>query len=570
VREELSLFRYLKQASGLVIILFLCIVVYSATMFSIAWVFKVGYDEYLPTGSGAALLKMLALIIGISTTRIISYYLVNRIAHVIRFRVRRALRFDLLKHLLETQYSFFQQSSVGSLVNRLIPETDMAAEVLVKACEAAVYLFQIIAFFAYLMILDASLGFFYLLLFCAALALMLLMRRRIEQRQLALSKTRDGMYGFFNSYFTSMKEIKCYNMFPLQKDILRKIMDEDGRHNASLTRSKSVLDLSATVPALIGMGFLFVWGFNQLVAGVYSYGSLLMMLFLLSVLYLPMIDFSAALATIQLGRAALNKVYRLFGSDLEPQTGSVLPPVQKMIKLNRLSFSYIPERSVFDGINIDFTSNTFTAIVGESGSGKTTLVNLLLRLYAVPDGRIIIDDNDINAIAVNSLREHIGIVSQDFIMLDATLKENIDVQARLSDAEVLDVCQDVGLSDLVGRLPAGIHTLVVDEGKSLSGGERQRIAVARCLAKKVQVMIMDEATSALDFNTERRIIGTLLDLRNKRRPFMIISITHRPSFARYADRIFVLEKGVVAESGTHKELLAKKRAYFSLFSNIES
>jgi ATP-binding cassette subfamily B protein len=201
-------------------------------------------------------------------------------------------------------------------------------------------------------------------------------------------------------------------------------------------------------------------------------------------------------------------------------------------------------------------------IVGHSGCGKTTLVNLVMRLYDVQRGKVEIDGVDIRKIAQKHLRSHIGIVPQEVMLFDATVRENIRFsRPNATDEEVIAAAKAAGAHDFILSLPEGYNTRVGERGSSLSGGERQRIAIARALIHDPQILILDEATAALDAETERDIQQALERLSEGR---TTIAIAHRLSTLRNADRIIVIDHGRVVEHGTHRELIEKRGRYYKL------
>lgn len=205
-----------------------------------------------------------------------------------------------------------------------------------------------------------------------------------------------------------------------------------------------------------------------------------------------------------------------------------------------------------------------TALVGASGSGKTTLIRLVLRMYDPDEGTIQVDGRDIKQYTQESLRQNIGVVAQDTILFNATLRENITYgKEHATEEEVWDAVRTSALESFVMGLPEKLDTLVGERGMKLSGGERQRVGLARCLIKDPQLVLLDEATSALDSATEREIqknIATVCDGRTT------LMIAHRLSTARHADEIVVLEKGEIVEKGSHDELLAKEGRYAKMWN----
>ena len=219
-------------------------------------------------------------------------------------------------------------------------------------------------------------------------------------------------------------------------------------------------------------------------------------------------------------------------------------------------------------MNLEIPAGTFVGIVGQSGSGKSTLMKLLPRLYSPDEGRILIDNYDIQKVELYSLRRQIGIVPQDPLLFSGSVSDNIALtNPEASSEEIVRVARLANAHDFIMDLPRGYSTPVGERGAALSGGQRQRVAIARTLLSNPKLLVMDEATSALDYETERKVCDNLLSDFNDRTIFFI---THRLSTIRKADIIVMLHQGAVVEVGTHDELISQRGRYYALYRQQES
>ena len=244
-------------------------------------------------------------------------------------------------------------------------------------------------------------------------------------------------------------------------------------------------------------------------------------------------------------------------------TGLVLPSVRGQMSFDQLFFRYQPElEDVLKGVSFDIEPGMFIGIVGRSGSGKSTLSKLIQRLYHPRSGRILLDGFDIKGANLVSLRQQIGVVLQDDFLFNGTVFDNITFNnTDISPEQVVEAAKMAAAHDFISELPQGYDTSIGERGTGLSGGQRQRLALARVFLSTAPILILDEATSALDSETERQVLQNLQQVRNER---TVLMITHRFASLKHADRILVLEKGVLIEQGSHQELLQQKGAYWVL------
>ncbi|RCJ40332.1 peptidase C39 [Nostoc punctiforme NIES-2108] len=250
--------------------------------------------------------------------------------------------------------------------------------------------------------------------------------------------------------------------------------------------------------------------------------------------------------------------------DLQHQVRQSLPPIQGNIRFDNVTFRYHPESdiNVLENLSFEVHSGQMVALVGRSGSGKTTISKLVLGLYPPTDGKVLIDGQDITSLSLRSLREQVGVVDQDTFLFGGTIRENISLaHPGATLAEIIEAARLAGADEFIKKLPMGYETQIGEGGGMLSGGQRQRIAIAKALLGNPKLLILDEATSHLDAESER-IIQTNLNTILQGRTTLVIA--HRLSTVRNADLILVLDRGVLIESGTHRELMAKRGHYFYL------
>lgn len=246
-----------------------------------------------------------------------------------------------------------------------------------------------------------------------------------------------------------------------------------------------------------------------------------------------------------------------------------MPLIKGTVTYENLAFRFNPHGPLqLYNVNLEFPAGTFVALVGESGAGKSTVTKLLARLYEPESGRILIDGYDINKVELYSLRRQIGMVPQETLLFDGTVQENIALtNPDATVEEIVSAARAAAAHEFIMTLPNGYNTRVGERGASLSGGQRQRVAIARSVLQRPQILILDEATSALDYNTERQVC---LNLKEAFKDHTVFFITHRLASIKSADVIVMMDKGTVAEEGTHEELMAKKGLYYTLYKQQDS
>ena len=226
-----------------------------------------------------------------------------------------------------------------------------------------------------------------------------------------------------------------------------------------------------------------------------------------------------------------------------------------------MSFSYRPDEPILRNLSFRIAPGEHVALVGPTGSGKTTVIRLLCRLYEPQQGRILLDGRDIRTIPIADLRRQLGVVLQDTFLFSGNVADNLRLNAPISDGELQRICRDLGLQELLGRLPAGLETELRERGGNLSSGERQLLAVARVAIRNPTVLVMDEATAFMDPATEATLQRDLDRLLQKR---TAVVIAHRLATVEASDRILVLRRGELIEEGTHRELRARGGLYAQL------
>lgn len=385
------------------------------------------------------------------------------------------------------------------------------------------------------------------------------MRRRLER----LWHLRSSLSAGLNSTLTGMRVVKAF----AQED--REVERFNNRATNLLNANLSVELWWATLFPLLNFlmtsGSFIVWymGGRQVIDGIVTLGTLNMFLFFLGQLYGPLQGMTRIADWLSRALTAAERVFEVLdtNADVEDAPDSVpMPRIEGHVEFKNVSFTYDKARRVLEGVSLEVKPGEMIGLVGHSGAGKTTVINLISRFYDPTEGSILIDGVDMRKVKLNDLRRQLGIVLQEPFLFPGTIAENIAyAKPDAAPEEIMRAAKAANAHDFIMRFPDGYDTQVGERGVKLSGGERQRLSIARAILHDPRILILDEATASVDTETEKQIQEAISRLIEGRTTF---AIAHRLSTLRNADRLVVIDKGKVAEMGTHDELMNKEDGVF--------
>lgn len=478
-------------------------------------------------------------------------------------RLQADLRQDTYEHVQELDMAFFEARSSGDLVavmnddvNQLERFLDGGANDLIQVFVTVVavggvffILSPMIALFAFTPIPLIIWGAFFFQSKAGPLY------NDVREKVGALSNRLSNNIG-------GMATIKSFTAEAREAERLRAASEDYVEANR-----KAIAISSAFIPVIrmaVLLGFLatFVIGGYMALEGTLNIGAYGVLVFLTQRLLWPLTGLAQTVDLFERAMASTRRILDLLGLRIAvPNDGKIDLPLNTpgRVTFSGLQFTYPNSPDGVHDINLDVPAGGTLALVGATGSGKSTLMKLLLRYYSPERGSILIDDQSIDAISMQSLRSAIGLVSQDVFLFEGTIRENIAYgRPEASDEDVIDAARVAEAWEFIERLPAGIHTLVGERGVRLSGGQRQRLSLARALLKNPPILILDEATSAVDNETEAAIQRSLKKIAHGR---TVIMIAHRLSTIVHADQIVVMEHGHIVESGMHHALVERNGLY---------
>jgi subfamily B ATP-binding cassette protein MsbA len=386
-------------------------------------------------------------------------------------------------------------------------------------------------------------------------------KRKEAQKKLSFLTHRIGESVF------GARVIKIFNRERIMGEKFRSDNQRYYRELLRVIRLKEFTKLLIDIVTGAAIAIVLWYGSTMVVNGTITAGVFASILVAIYMMFSPVKKLGEAYSTLQEARASIERIDTLLGAEHEQGGSTIIPKFQKSITFEHVSFAFpTNNHPVLTDVNLEIGYGEVVAIVGRSGVGKSTLADLIPKFYVPSSGILTIDGININEIEIRSLREQIGIVSQDIILFNDTVKENIAFGKQdASEAEIIQAAKMAYADEFIQEMPEKYHTVIGDRGLKLSGGQRQRIAIARAILKNPPILILDEATSSLDSISEalvQRALDTLMRGRTT------IVIAHRLSTIKNADRILIIEKGEIADIGKHEELIEKNATYRELYDTF--
>jgi len=484
-------------------------------------------------------------------------------------RIDQKLGSEVIDHLLRLPLNYFDKRPVGELGSR-VDELEKIREFLTGQALSTILdaIFSVI-YIVVMFIYSSLLTLIALIVVPIQIAITLLgaplFRRQFRQAAEENAKTKSHLV----EVITSIQTVKSQNIETISRWKWQKLYSKYIARTFERTISGTTIGQISQVLQKISQ-LLVLWvGATLVLKGQLTLGQLIAFRIISSYVTQPLLRLSTIWQNIQELRVSFERLGDVIdtpqeSNELDKQKIS-MPPVYGKVGFEDVTFSFDKSKSnVLDKVSFEIDKGQFVGIVGESGSGKSTLMKLLSRLYSPNQGKIKIDDYDIDKVELYSLRRQIGIVPQEPILFSGTVMENIALtQSEASNDEIINAAKLAEAHDFIMNLPSGYSTNVGERGSSLSGGQRQRIAIARTLLNKPQILILDEATSALDYNTEKKLCDNLINnLKNN----TVFFITHRLATIKNSDLIIVMHDGKLDEMGSYKQLMSNKGRYFALES----
>ena len=528
-----------------------------------AWLVKPALDQVLVNANkfylyfipGAILVT--GLIKGLATyTQVTSLQFMSH-------RIIEKLRKDVFHNLINLHYGFFVQNKTGSLITRITTDTYYLSGAMANTYTALIKdSLTLLVLIGNMFYQNWKLALISILVFPLALIPVRVLGKKIRIITKNLQYQIGNLASNLEEIFKGIKNVKSFNAEEFEISRINKEIaaarELNFKQEKVTARSRPFTETLGSLAAGLAIfgGGVFVINENM------TAGELMSFLVSLMLAYAPLKNLINVNVLLQSGLGAASRIFEFIDMKSDISDGNKTIKDFDEIKFKDVFFKYPnSEKNVLDGINVNLRKNKKIAIVGPSGSGKSTLLGLMIRLFDLDKGEIIIGNENIKDLRFKNLRSYFSLVSQDTVLFDGSISENIKYNSKLSNKSIEKFAELACVDEVIEKLPQGLNTQIGENGIKLSGGQRQRIAIARALAQQKPIILLDEPTSNLDLRTEAKLFDNLYGIKN----ISLVVVAHRLSTIKNFDEILYLEAGKLLERGSHKNLMKKKGSYYQLY-----
>lgn len=506
------------------------------------------------------------LIVLLFVVRGVLGYVSNLSVSWVSERVVMDLRAAMFRKLIQLPTSFYDESTSGALISKLTFDVTQVTEASTKVVTVLLKdALAIIGLVSWMVYLNWRLSLVVIFIAPVVALVIRLVSRKLRVMSRKVQQSMGDITHVAEESIECQKVVKIFNGQDYEKQRFENAINQMRKFTMKVKMASIINVPLVQVVVSIGLAAVIYMAIIQINAGELTVGGFVSFFAAMAMVMAPLKRLTSVNEQLQRGLAASESIFRLIDEPTEADSGSIeLERARGEVQFRNLTFTYAnsPAPALTD-IDLHLKPGETVALVGASGSGKSTLVGLLPRFYNVAADSILLDGEDINNIKLDSLRNNIALVSQEVVLFNDTVRNNI-AYGSMRDAteeEIQHAADSAHVTEFIKDMPEGMETMIGENGVRLSGGQRQRLAIARALLKNAPVLIMDEATSALDTASEQHIQQALEELRKGR---TCIIIAHRLSTIENADRILVMQNGRIVESGTHDELIASEGVYTRL------
>ena len=553
---------FLEYKMRMIIAVFCMIVSALCTGFH-AWLVKPALDQVLVNANQFYLYLIPAAILLTGIIKGLSSYIQVVSLQFMSQRIIEKLRKNVFHNLINLHYGFFVQNKTGSLITRITTDTFYLSGAMANTYTALIKdSLTLIVLIGNMFYQNWKLALISIVVFPLALIPVRVLGRKIRNITKNLQHQIGNLASNLEETFKGIKNVKSFNAEKFEISRMNKEIEFARELNFKqekvTARSRPFTETLGSLAAGLAIfgGGVFVINDNM------TAGELMSFLVSLMLAYAPLKNLINVNVLLQGGLGAASRIFEYIDMKNDVVEGKKIIKNFDKIEFKNVFFKYPnTEKNVLNGINLTLNKNKKIAIVGPSGSGKSTLLGLMIRLFDIHEGNIYVGKEDIKDLRLNNLRSFFSLVSQDTVLFDGSISENIKYNSKLSIGSIDKFVKLACADEIIDKLPNGLNSQIGENGIKLSGGQRQRIAIARALAQQSKIILLDEPTSNLDLKTESKLFDNLGNLKN----ITLIVVAHRLSTIKNFDEIFYLDSGKLIEKGSHKRLITKKGSYFQLY-----
>jgi len=528
---------------------------------------KIAVDDYIANKNYEGLIIICAILLASLMFQAVVQYFLTYYTEFMGQKIIYDLRVQIFSHVQKLALRYFDKTPIGRTVTRVTNDVESLNEMFSSGIVAVFSdIFVIIWIFIFMFLMSWDLSLVTLSVLPALFYATFLFRRKVREAYRDVRYHLARLNSYMQEHVTGMNIVQ---IFAKEKKELKNFSAINNDHrNANV---QSVFYYAVFFPfvellSAVSVGLIIWYGGGEVIQGTLTLGVLFAFLQYTEMFWRPVRDLSEKYNILQTAMASSERIFKLLDNDSiikNPYSPQSISEVKGEIKFNNVWFAYNPGEYVLKNVSFEIKPGETVAIVGATGAGKTSIINILTRFYDIEKGSITLDGIDIRELDKRELRKYISIVLQDVFLFSGTIKSNISLGSfTITEERIIDSATIVGADKFISQLPNKYDEEVKEKGATLSVGQKQLISFARALAYNPQILILDEATSSVDTETEiliQKAIEKLLEARTS------IVIAHRLSTIQNADKILVMHKGELKETGTHQELLAKRGIYFKLY-----
>ena len=514
--------------------------------------------------------KGLAVLIGIALAVNIVWILLVKLRMHIMAKVTnsaiKTIREELFDHLQKLDFKFFDSRPTGKILSRVISDVNALKGVLEKLVLTLIPdAVMLIAIIVVMLVKDFRLALAAMAGLPILLVSLLTLENLCHKNWKIVRKKSSNVSAFVHEEIAGIRIVKSYNAEGETLDTFDNLI---GEHKGSFLKAVRINDMYNSfieISWAVSSFAMYFVGIKVIGIDKLSIGTLLAFGTYISLFWQPIANLGDFYNQLISNIAAAERVFEVMDTPPEIRDGEgveIMPDIEGSVTFDNVTFSYEDGVKVLKDVSFDIKPGEMIALVGPTGAGKTTVVNLISRFYDAENGRVLIDGHDVKDVTIESLRNQMGIMTQDNFLFSGTIRENIRYgKLDATDEEIEAAAKTVNAHDFIMKLEKGYDTELAERGSGLSVGQRQLIAFARTILSDPKILILDEATSSIDTKSELMVQAGIAAILKGRTSFVI---AHRLSTIRRADRIFVVDDGRIVEEGTHEELLARKGMYYNL------